>query len=481
MLLALSGQIMIQTTHSRLNPVNMRKQPLSFVLLIIAMMVAVSSCRKDDAIVSVESNPVAAYDADAALKWNKYFLEVERYSNGYRPGPAPRALAYLGLATYEACIPGMPSYNSMANRYAGLSIPPLLHDEVHWPTVVHSIYENMMPRFFPNPPAHVQVDMQNLIVNLNSTYLTEAGTTVFNNSKEYGNAVADAVWAWSATDIVGHDAYTDPFGSYDPFAAYKKPGDWLPTTPGPQQPMFPEWGKARSFAISQDQKVSKPPIPYSETPSSEFYSQALEVYAQNTPTLPYNVKWIGEFWSDDLVNLTFSPGPRWMAIANQVIEHEGSSLETAIEAYVKVGLALNDAAVACWHSKYLYNVERPESYIQRIIDPNWDSNLHNPITGDDGFTPPFPAYPSGHSTMGAAGAEALASVFGYAYSMTDRCHEFRNEFIGVPRTFGSFYEMAQENAWSRVLLGVHFRMDCDEGMRHGTVIAREVNKLPWRN
>ncbi|MBK9108299.1 MAG: phosphatase PAP2 family protein [Saprospiraceae bacterium] len=115
-----------------------------------------------------------------------------------------------------------------------------------------------------------------------------------------------------------------------------------------------------------------------------------------------------------------------------------------------------------------------------MIDPNYKPNLDNPLTGDVGFTPPFPAYPSGHSTMGAAGAEALASVFGYSYSMTDRCHEGRVEFEGVPRTFGSLYEMALENAWSRVLLGVHWRMDCDEGVRYGTVIGRKINALPWK-
>ena len=82
--------------------------------------------------------------------------------------------------------------------------------------------------------------------------------------------------------------------------------------------------------------------------------------------------------------------------------------------------------------------------------------------------------------MGGAGAEALASVFGYAYSMTDRCHENRSEFNGTPRTFGSLYEMAQENAWSRVPLGVHLRQDCEEGVRFGTVIGRKVNALPWK-
>jgi membrane-associated phospholipid phosphatase len=115
-----------------------------------------------------------------------------------------------------------------------------------------------------------------------------------------------------------------------------------------------------------------------------------------------------------------------------------------------------------------------------VIDPSWKPALYNPLTGEEGVTPSFPAYPSGHSTMGAAGAEILGSIFGYAYGMTDYCHNNRNEFEGVPRAFGSFFEMAQENAWSRVPLGVHFRMDCEEGVRYGTVIGRKVNDLPWK-
>jgi hypothetical protein len=125
-------------------------------------------------------------------------------------------------------------------------------------------------------------------------------------------------------------------------------------------------------------------------------------------------------------------------------------------------------------------LERPESYIQRIIDPSWEPNLENPLNGTDGISPSFPAYPSGHSTFGAASAEALASVFGYSYAMTDNCHKNRSEFSGYPRSFTSFYEMANENAWSRVPLGVHFRMDAEEGMRYGTEIGRAVNRLNWK-
>lgn len=433
---------------------------------------------------------VADYDSEVALAWNNVFLEVERYAAGYRPGPAPRSLAHMGLAAYEACITGMPTYSSLENLYFGLNIPDADQNaEYHWPTVVNAVYATMMPLFFAEVDESIKSKITILANSLAAKYALAADPAVFERSKAYGESVAMAVWEWSKTDPYGHNAYKNPFGNYetnetyDWQARYEGPGNWEPTFPGPGNPMGPFFGKVRTFAISEDEKLALPPsayfMEYSEQPNSEYYSQAVQVYTKNAE-LDYTTEWIGEFWSDDLLNLTFSPGPRWIAVANQVIEHEASSLETALETYAKVGMALNDAAVGCWNSKFHYNVERPDTYIKKVIDPNYKPNLYNPLTGEEGVTPSFPAYPSGHSTMGAAGAEALASVFGYSYSMTDRCHEHRTEFEGKPRTFGSFYEMALENAWSRVLLGVHWRMDCDEGVRFGTAIGREVNKLPWR-
>jgi len=64
--------------------------------------------------------------------------------------------------------------------------------------------------------------------------------------------------------------------------------------------------------------------------------------------------------------------------------------------------------------------------------------------------------------------------------MTDRCHEGRPEFIGTPRAFNSFYEMAEENAESRIPLGVHYRMDCEQGVNLGYRCGRRVNQLPWK-
>lgn len=455
---------------------------LPFFTILAGALFLMPACKKVSSEPNNEIDLARVHPNNVVYDWNELFLEIERFAEGYRPGPAPRAIAYMGLADYEGCIAGMPDHRSIASLYVGLNIPDVESDkQYHWPSVINATRAYLMPRFFINASAaHLQA-----IAAREAFYddraRQEVGDQVWARSKDYGKAVAAAVWEYSKSDGVGHNHFLNPFQNYDWEDHYNKDGDWKPTFPGPGEPMGGVWGDARAFAIGETDKICRKPLPYSAAPTSELYSQALEVYAQNTPTLSHNAEWIGEFWSDDLLNLTFSPGPRWLAIGDQVLKLEDSNLETAIFMTVKVGFALNDAAVACWKSKFHYNVERPQTYINRVIDPSWKPALNDPLTGDEGVTPSFPAYPSGHSTMGAAGAEVLGSIFGYAYSMTDRCHENRHEFEGAPRTFGSFYEMADENAWSRVPLGVHFRMDCTEGVRFGTAIGRKVNDLPWQN
>ena len=422
---------------------------------------------------------VSEYDHSAVRDWNEMFLEVERYAAGFRPCPAPRALAYIGLANYEACISAMPAYRSLAPLYSGLSIPRVQNgQEYHWPTVINASYARLMHNFFIAANQGLQDKMNGLEAFNESKYKEEVSAEVFDRSKQYGLDVANGVWEWSKTDLVAHDSYLDPFANYDWSTNFLKPGDWVPTPPGPAQPMYPHAGEWRTFAIKESDKICPAPWAYGETKESRLYAEALDVYARNI-NASYEEAWIAEFWSDDLVNLTFSPGPRWMAIADEVLNLENSNLETAVYMAAKMGMALNDAAVACWKSKYFYNVERPVSYIQRLIDPTWKPHLSNPINQQIGFTPPFPAYPSGHSTMGGAGAEILTSVFGISYAFTDRCHETRTEFKGAPRTFESFYQAAEENAESRIPLGVHYRMDSEQGVSLGYRCARRVNQLPW--
>jgi len=459
----------------------------SFLLLISLLMM---SCKKD--IQDDDSNQnrlVNSYDYKIVHEWNQLFLTIERFAEGYRPGPAPHAIGYWTLACYEACISGMPNNNSMANRYADLRVPTALNNqEYHWPSVVNAASNFLFSRFFP----HVRNDREGrplyprinqLFLKNERDFLAQTTPEIYLRSKNHGEAVAAAFWEWMRTDTELFEAYQDPFkGNF--WQERTELFAWQPTFPGPGDGMFPYWGKGRPMAIPNDLKLCRHYRHYvgelSEDPSSAFYMQAREVMAQNTPSLAFTSKWVGEFWSDDLLELTFSPPSRFLAIPDQVYVLEKATLEQALEANARVGMALHDAAIGAWNSKYFYNLERPVSYINRNIDPTWKPNLDNPLTGEQGISPSFPAYPSGHATFGGAGAEALAGVFGYRYSMTDRCHENRNEFFGMPRTFGSFFEMAHENAWSRVPLGVHYRMDSDEGLRYGTEIGRVVNRLPWR-
>lgn len=96
-----------------------------------------------------------------------------------------------------------------------------------------------------------------------------------------------------------------------------------------------------------------------------------------------------------------------------------------------------------------------------------------------GVTPPFPSYPSGHSGFGGAGSAVMADIFGNTHPYTDNCHQNRTEFNGTPRSYNTILEAGLENAYSRVQLGVHYRMDCDEGIRLGYLAATRVNALPW--
>lgn len=456
-----------------------------WVIPVLVLMFVLVSCKKDiDESQSTDNILVSEFDYSIMHDWNNVFLEVERYALGYAPLPTSHALGYWGLATYEACVSGMPSYNSLSGRYPELRVPAALHNqEYHWPTVVNSVSHFMFSRFFPEVRSDIFSKINAMYVRNEKEFLTQVSPEVYVRSKNHGEAVAASFWEWMKTDEELFEGYKDLFrGNF--WQERTELYAWQPTFPGPGDGRFPYWGNGRTMSIKDDLMLCRDYREYvgelSEDPQSAFYLQAREVLAQNTPSLSFNTKWIGEFWSDDIVNLTFSPPARWIAIADQVYQHENASLEQAIEANAKLGMALHDAGIGCWNSKYHYNLERPQTYINRNVDPTWKPNLNNPLTGEEGISPNFPAYPSGHATFSGAAAEALASVFGYSYSMTDLCHANRPEFFSMPRSFNSFYEMAVENAWSRVPLGVHYRMDSDEGLRYGTQIGRSVNRLQWK-
>jgi membrane-associated phospholipid phosphatase len=154
-----------------------------------------------------------------------------------------------------------------------------------------------------------------------------------------------------------------------------------------------------------------------------------------------------------------------MAIVGQLARTQSLSLMAAAEAYARVGLAVADAFISSWQTKYTYTLLRPVTYIRNLIDPDW-----NPLI----TTPSFPSYTSGHSTQSAAAATVLTDMFG-VIAFTDTVftdHELTPP--QPPRTFTSFDEAAAEAAVSRLYAGIHYPFDNDNGLTQGRRIGQVI-------
>lgn len=451
------------------------------VLIAFVALLLTPGCERNPINEETE-NLTASYDAKVPLEWNNLFLEIDRFSSGYRPPAASRALAYTGLAVYETVVPGMPEYNSLGNVYTQIDLPKVDESAVYnWALAANAAYSAMFLFHYPHVESQHIDQIKNLESRLEAELSQNTDEEVVTRSIRWGQDVAKAVIEWSKTDVVGHEGYKNPNPS-DYVPPVEGPNGeklWQPTYPDYTKALFPYWGKVRPFAMKPSELIAKPPIPWSEDPNSKFYLQAKEIQQTVDESTLQDI-WIAEFWSDDIFQLTFEPAGRLVAIANQLIDEDKLSLDRAAETYAKLGMALADAGIAVWNSKYIYNVERPITYIRRTLDKDWLTILNDPIGNQKGLTPPFPAYPSGHSGFGAAGAGILSDIFGNVRTFTDRCHVDRTEFIGIPRTFSNFSELGREDAYSRLPLGVHFRMDCDEGVRLGDIAANRVVSLPWK-
>ncbi|HZV70113.1 MAG TPA: vanadium-dependent haloperoxidase [Saprospiraceae bacterium] len=402
--------------------------------------------------------------------WNDLYLQIEKDLKGFRPAPTCRALAYINMGGFETVVPGMEHYKSLGSVLEDFNPPVLKYEtnKINWPIALNAYYSRVH-RFFLFGSDASQVNQINQLEAKELIKLSNgiAGGIV-ENSILWGQSVANAIITYSETDREGATQIHEPLpASYFPPSGT---GLWEPTAPDYTHALFPYWGKVRTFAAKNYDLIAQPPVyKYSTDPTSKYYQDNLEV-SNRVKNLTQEDEWIAEFWSDDLTGMTFSPAARFFAITNQIIPKINMNLEETLNLYCRLGIALNDAAVACWKSKYIYNTERPETYIQANIDPDFKpilgAAIHQP-----GLTPPFPGYPSGHSTFAGVGQRIFEHFFGINYEFTDLCHFGRNEFNGYPRTFTTWKQLAEEDAYSRIPLGVHIRMDCSEGLRLGNVMA----------
>ena len=407
-------------------------------------------------------------------EWTNLLLELERYSAG-RPNASARSMAYIYLAAYETVVPGLENYRSLDGSIRNLRIRDSERaEEVDYQIALNAAFARVVDHFLLNVPVARTTEIATLQsevdLRLSGTYSAQ----VISDSQAWGEYVADQVIAYSQTDDDAEEQILDPQPTdYEPPVGE---GFWTYSAEE-ERALYPYWGETvRSFVISPRQTSAVDPIAYSEDTDSEYFAQMQEVVTANDAAREEDGEqlWIAEFWSDDVEGMMMSPPVRQISIANQLIEQYELNLEESLALMVKLGFALNDAAVAAWKYKYDFMVMRPNVYIHEFIDPDFQTNLFRLVFWPN---PTFPSYPSGHSTFASAAGGVFIDTFGDATNFTDRTHEGRTEFRGTPRTFSTFSDMAAENAYSRIPLGVHMRMDCDEGLRLGYEIADAINRI----
>lgn len=384
----------------------------------------------------------------------------------FAPPISARIYVYSSIAAYEALVPGYPEYQSLAGQLNGLQPGPQPEagKEYCYPLASVNAMLTMGKQlvFSEGDVEDLEETLFQEFANMNMPQ------DVYDRSMAYGDAVAKHILAWSKKDNYAQTRSMPKFTIQS-----ELPSRWIPTPPAYADALEPHWSKIRPWVIdSANQFLCAAAIPFSDKKDSEFYKEALEIHdiVKNLTPWQDSTAW---YWDDNPFKLEvsghfmfgrkkISPGGHWMNIASHANRKAGSDIMKSTETYVKVACALADGFIACWNAKYRYNLIRPESYINKYMDPDWRPLIQ---------TPPFPEHPSGHSTISGAAAAALTSMYGENFAFSDSTEM---EFGIPPRTFKSFEEAANQAGMSRMYGGIHFRNGNLSGLKTGGEIGRYI-------
>jgi hypothetical protein len=280
-----------------------------------------------------------------------------------------------------------------------------------------------------------------------------------------------------ATQIVKW-AKPDGYGKLSTLLRYtpvKKEGYWYPTPPAYMDAVEPHWNTIRPMLIdSASQYPCEAPAPFSKDSTSEFYKLNMEVLK-----VGYDLKNnqehmnIANYWDCNPFAVStyghmaigfkkITPGGHWMNITGNTAFQAKLSFNKTIELHAIAAMTMMDAFIVCWDTKYKTNRIRPETYINKYIDPRWKPLLQ---------TPPFPEYVSGHSTISGAISGVLTYMMGDHFAFLDNTEVM---FEIPERQFTSYNQAAEEAAISRLYGGIHYRDGVDKGMKQGRQLAADV-------
>lgn len=429
-----------------------------FVLIALAGALVIASC-KNQPYKNVFDDPILY--ARTVKELNNVVLQ-----NNFPPIIASRNYAYAAIAGYEAMAAGNPAYVSLGGQIKHLTpMPKFDTAQVNFQYAALLAYCKVGEAVtFPKG------SLQKYIASLDS--MADANgmpNEMKSSSKRFADSVGNYVLAWSKKD---NYAQTRTAVKYQ---ITKEEGRWIPTPPAYIEALEPHWKEIRPMVMDSGSQFmpQRPPVFNVKDTNGAFYKEVIAV-KRAKETLTDEQKHIAMFW-DDLgsrleveghVMFTakkFTPTGHWMNIAGIAAKTAKADFATTVYGYAKTAIAMFDAFIQCWDEKYRSNYARPETIINKYIDADWRPLLQ---------TPPFPEYTCGHSTVSAAAAEALTSVYGDNFAYTDTSEL---EFGIKSRSFKSFREAAIENNWARFYGGIHYHGSCIISTESGKKVGELIN------
>jgi membrane-associated phospholipid phosphatase len=392
---------------------------------------------------------VATWDLGVCKRWNEQARALVA-STPLDPPRASRAYLLLSVAMHDAMVAAWRSKHlylrARPSAFAGAPPPggvePDTPSYVSERACLSAAAREVLAYVFPGSLAAIDALLQSA---LDADLV--AGVA-FRSDMEAGQALGQAVGAAVVADATTDGADAPGIATNLPDGTTYVPapgagtGFWCRTPPAMADPLLPGWGGVRTRALlSGDALLCATPPVWNSADGLYFRDEVHTVSLNLTPTLIA----MAHFWADG--GGTATPPGHWNQIAVDAAVADGLNEPRMARLLGLLNVAQGDAFVCCWHNKYLFNYPRPITEIQANIDPAWET-----LPGI--ATPPFPAYPSGHSSTSGAASQVLAYL--------------------LPAHAASFASMATDAKNSRLYGGIHYSFDNDAGLDLGRLVANVV-------
>jgi hypothetical protein len=398
------------------------------------------------------------YSSDVVVRWLNLELNMLRVPMpaGVAAPEAHRAIAYCGIALYEAVEPGMPAYQTLSGQLNALPSIPATDPGLayHWAASANAALAYMNRHLFPLASAENKTAMDNLENELQNSFASETDAATLQRSIDFGRAVAEIVFNWSQTDgtltLPSPATYVLPVG----------PGLWEKTPPNFAGPVNPFASQRRLLVNgSTDGADLAAPPSYSTDPSSDFHAMVKDVYDRSLVLTPEQTAMA--LYHRDAPG--YPGGGSLVAMLAQAFQQSNCKLDVAALAYAKVGLGTYDAIMIGFVKKYQVNLVRPITYIRNVMGhTTWNALF---------ATPGHPEFPAAHAVNGGVVSVMLTDALGENFDLTLDHYSY----IGLPaRHYNSFDELGQEMGSSRPFGGIHYQASCDKGFWLGKKISNNI-------